>query len=859
MDVLSADTLMAIDVLFVTNADNFGIGAEFTNAISPVLQDWVNAGGVLVVHDRHVDNDVYPDGQDLLFGVEGLTLATRSFSDAENIEFVDDNGPLANGPGGPLNDFSLDGGNFSSHGYISVDPAAADDVEILLTNGSPDQAVTVKVQHGQGSVIYSTIPLDFYLSGVNAGLSGAFQAYAANVVAYAVELAGEGGGDPEPTSPYSVSAVPTARLEGTFAFTDFTFVASRTGDASQEVTLKYAVNPFGINPIDSFDLFNNDDSYEGLVTFAAGSSTATFTVQVRGDTIREENETFKVTLFDPLDAVADDAIGLIINDDLPINWQIGRNFGDPHLVSLDGLGYDMQAVGEFVLLRSTAGNPFEVQVRTGAVNAFASEILSTAITIGDSVIELNDGGLLVDGVGTVIDPAAGFLVVGDGQVVLGEANGYTTYTIFIPGGDAAVIVTDFGDRYDVNVSVNPDRAGQFEGLLGNFDGNLTNDFALRDGTILPQPIDFETFYGEYVNDWRISNEESLFFYGEGEDTSTFTDLAFPAAVVNLDDFPADVVAAAMAAAAAKGITDPGLVEAAVLDFLLTGDETFLDGAAAGPEPEAVVAPGDAPSPDASFGIGALTLSAAEGTGSTTTFEFTLYRTSGEGMATVGWSVSSATADATDFGGTLPIGIVEFAEGQTEAVISIAVTADAEVEANERFTVTITPPEGSLILAASASATILNDDVPLILGTEGANTLTGTVNNDVIRGLGGADIINGGGGDDVIDGGRGNDTMSGGSGADMFLFDNSVVTGKDKILDFDISDTLLFTVKLRDNDDDGIITFGSDRRLDTSTDANDIAMTNSSGARITAVEYDGLVEYNGVQYFAYSLIGDPILA
>ena len=53
------------------------------------------------------------------------------------------------------------------------------------------------------------------------------------------------------------------------------------------------------------------------------------------------------------------AQGTVLDDDAAIapppapTGPAARIWGDPHLVSLDGLGYSFQAVGEFVLLEST--------------------------------------------------------------------------------------------------------------------------------------------------------------------------------------------------------------------------------------------------------------------------------------------------------------------------------------------------------------------------------------------------------------------------------------------------------------------------------------------------------------------------
>ena len=66
------------------------------------------------------------------------------------------------------------------------------------------------------------------------------------------------------------------------------------------------------------------------------------------------------------------------------------------------------------------------------------------------------------------------------------------------------------------------------GLLGNANGNDLDDLVTRGGAPVTFPdTPFAELYGTYVNSWRISNAESMFDYGPGETTATFTDLTLP--------------------------------------------------------------------------------------------------------------------------------------------------------------------------------------------------------------------------------------------------------------------------------------------------------------------------------------------
>jgi hypothetical protein len=94
---------------------------------------------------------------------------------------------VTNGPGGIIDNSSLDGGNSSYHGY-AVANSLPNGAQAILSTGNASQVVTYSYPYGSGLVIYSTIPLDYYLAGsgptqVNTNM----KSYAANVLAYAAD------------------------------------------------------------------------------------------------------------------------------------------------------------------------------------------------------------------------------------------------------------------------------------------------------------------------------------------------------------------------------------------------------------------------------------------------------------------------------------------------------------------------------------------------------------------------------------------------------------------------------------------------------------------------------------------------
>ncbi len=165
---------------------------------------------------------------------------------------------------------------------------------------------------------------------------------------------------------------------------------------------------------------------------------------------------------------------------------------------------------------------------------------------------------------------------------------------------------------------------------------------------------------------------------------------------------------------------------------------------------------------------AVTASANEGNSGTTDYSFTISLNSAAStQQTVSYNVAgngASAANSLDFSGALS-GSVVFAAGELSKTIHVLVAGDTVIESNETFGVVLSNASAGLTLGtASATATILNDDNPVVF-----NLIDGTRRGDNIVGTSGADYINGRGGDDTIRGGQGNDTIIGGDGSDRAIF------------------------------------------------------------------------------------------
>ncbi len=123
------------------------------------------------------------------------------------------------------------------------------------------------------------------------------------------------------------------------------------------------------------------------------------------------------------------------------------------------------------------------------------------------------------------------------------------------------------------------RDGRLEGILGNADGDDgENDFRTRDGKELSAPLAFDTLYNEFAESWRVTPEESLFHYDEGESTETFTNRAFPTREVTIDDLDPDVRADAEKRCREGGVVEPEALKQCIFDVGFTGDDVFITSA-----------------------------------------------------------------------------------------------------------------------------------------------------------------------------------------------------------------------------------------------------------------------------------------
>jgi hypothetical protein len=224
--------------------------------------------------------------------------------------------------------------------------------------------------------------------------------------------------------------------------------------------------------------------------------------------------------------------------------------GDPHITTVDGVHYDFQAAGEFVLLQDEG---MEIQARQTAVqteralgpNSYTgltscvSINTAAAVRVGrerityqpnfNSEISAQGMQLRINGKVTEID-AAGVPLANGGRIIPSTTPG--GIQIEAPGGSTVIITPGWWEYYQLwylNIDTRHMRATQ--GVMGAIAPGSWLP-ALPDGSSLgPRPADLGQRYGalydQFGNAWRVADGTSLFDYAPGTSTATFTNESWP--------------------------------------------------------------------------------------------------------------------------------------------------------------------------------------------------------------------------------------------------------------------------------------------------------------------------------------------
>ncbi|XP_038046036.1 uncharacterized protein LOC119720445 [Patiria miniata] len=203
-------------------------------------------------------------------------------------------------------------------------------------------------------------------------------------------------------------------------------------------------------------------------------------------------------------------------------------WGDPHIVTLDGLEYTFNGLGEYTLalIEDDDGQRmFELQGRTRqAVDTETGELSQATIYSGFAAVYTGEARIEIK----LSDDAMDLVTTINATVVTPSATGLHLGNLSVTRAENPVKVSVMYSEYvsfsvrvnnsmaDMTVLINQDFKGKTKGILGVWDDDQSNDVLTRNGTLQTGSGDsgelVERDFFEFGETWRIAEEDSLFFY-----------------------------------------------------------------------------------------------------------------------------------------------------------------------------------------------------------------------------------------------------------------------------------------------------------------------------------------------------------
>ncbi|XP_062615400.1 fibrillin-1-like [Saccostrea cucullata] len=257
-------------------------------------------------------------------------------------------------------------------------------------------------------------------------------------------------------------------------------------------------------------------------------------------------------------------------------------FGDPHINTLDGHQYTFNGYDEYVLMRiNTNEKQFELQARTDLAEGANGTTINA--TIFSAFAARDDTGAFVQV--ELSRHKDKMYIRGNDQDITNNFEDDSSYRYFTRYlaitkenqtymatflNSSITIKGTLGVRFlTIEAVVDSKYNGSVTGLMGNFDGDRSNDFILPNGTILQQEeVNTERkIYHRFGQLWAVNESTSIFHYGSG---LSHTDYSHPDFVpFFVDEYPEDQRSAAREACGGELAS-----QACIFDYLATGDKAL---------------------------------------------------------------------------------------------------------------------------------------------------------------------------------------------------------------------------------------------------------------------------------------------
>ncbi|MFN5895291.1 MAG: beta strand repeat-containing protein, partial [Dolichospermum sp.] len=467
------------------------------------------------------------------------------------------------------------------------------------------------------------------------------------------------------SSNFAYAALPTITLavspssvteDGT---TNLVYTFTRTGATTSALTVNYGITGTG----DSIDYTGATPGTGKTITFAAGSATATLTIDPTADTTVEANETVALTL----------AAGT--------GYTIGTTTAVTGTITNDDLPTITLAVSPSSVLEDGTANLIYTFTRTGSTTSALTVnygITGTADSSDYTGATPGTGKTITFAAGAstatlTIDPTADTIVESDETVALTLATG-TGYTI---GTTTAVTGTITNDDFpSVTLAVSP------SSVLEDGTANLIYTFTRTGSTTSALTVNYGITGTADSSDYTGATPGTgkTITFAAGASTATLTIDPTADTIVESDE------TVALTLATGTGYT---IGTTTAVTGTITNDDVTLPSITLAVSPTSV-------SEDGTINL----IYTFTRTGSTTN------------ALTVNYSIAG-TANSSDYTGATPgTGkTITFAAGSSTATLTIDPTADTIVESNETVALTLATGTGYTIGTTTAViGTITNDDL-----------------------------------------------------------------------------------------------------------------------------------------------------
>ncbi|XP_061189930.1 sushi domain-containing protein 2-like [Saccostrea echinata] len=218
-----------------------------------------------------------------------------------------------------------------------------------------------------------------------------------------------------------------------------------------------------------------------------------------------------------------------------------RTSGDPHLSTLDGYSYTFNGAGEFVYIY-TEDDLFKSQIRFEQFQKEDGSLVQATVATALVMEHINSS----DRIEVRLNPIRTADVLRNGQLLDFEESNWMNLkgvtVILLPVEDNStdksimVMFKDIKIAFNIQASkkilnispvVQGDQLkGKLKGLLGNSDGNASNDLLSSTQQQLPENATDVLIFNQFGMSWVINETESLFTYEPGKSFADYHQPSF---------------------------------------------------------------------------------------------------------------------------------------------------------------------------------------------------------------------------------------------------------------------------------------------------------------------------------------------